>query len=60
MSVYRDLTNKVTVDTLDYKVAVIETAVNNKIIEVNEAIAAIPDVNVIAQEQAIAMAVALG
>lgn len=60
MSNYRDLTNRVSTVTIDAEIAALNAALDTKSDEVDAAIAAIPDVYSIAEENAIIMSIALG
>jgi len=53
-------TKKYLDSTLDKVIQDTNTQVNTKIVEVNAAIAAIPDVNAVATQKAVAMAIVLG
>ena len=60
MSSYKDLTSKVSITTFEAEVVELNQMLNTKIEEVDTAIANIPDVQTIAEENAISMAIALG
>ena len=60
MSSYKELTSKVSVTLFEAEVTELNQTLNNKIEEVNTAIDAIPDVQAIAEENAIVMSIALG
>lgn len=60
MSSYKDLTSKVSITTFETEMVELNQMLNTKIEEVDTAIANIPDVQAVAEENAIIMSIALG
>ena len=60
MSNYKDLTHKVTSGSISTEIATINAALDIKIAEVDAKLANLPDVDAVAQQKAVAMALVLG